>query len=129
MPPEGLTPADKALKREADWARGLVTGMFWNIPMGAAVLSGKIDPSYLAGGGIALILMTLAWLLRAPVRWLVGRLILVQMMALDVLDQSLQRSLLRRAIRRRGPLGSGQTSDGSSGSTSPRLHEDGNGDG
>jgi len=120
MPPPGLppTPADKALKQEASWAKGLVTGMFWNVLVGAAVLSGQVNPDYLAGGGIALILMTLIWLLRAPARWLMGRMMIAHMMTLDILDQSLQRCLRRQAIRRRGALGT----------ASPRLPDDRNGD-
>jgi hypothetical protein len=119
MPPGRPTPADRALKQEAWWARLVVTMMVWCLGEGAGVLFGPFQPGILAGGGTALILVTLTWMLRTPVRWLMGRMILVQMMALDILDQSLQRSLLRRAIRRRGSLGSGPTSDGSSGSTSP----------
>jgi len=127
MPPDQPTPADKALKQDARWARGLVTGMFWNLGVGAATLSGT-NPHYLAGGGISLILITLAWMLLAPARWLMGRMMIAHMMTLDILDQSLQRCLRRQAIRRRGSLGSGPTSSGSSGSTFPGRPDDRNGD-
>ena len=129
MPP-GLppTPADKALREEARWVLYILGGMGWCLVEGAGVLAGVFQPAFLAGGGIVLILTTLVWLLRAPARWLMGRMMIAHMMTLDILDQSLQRCLRRQAIRRRGSLGSGPTSSGSSGSTFPGRPDDRNGD-